>query len=276
MSTAQAGSGERLTRTALLAAMAAFAVLPLLSMLTAALAPQGTRPPGLAWPHDPQWHNFIDAWNTANLAALFGSSTLIVVGVVPAAVAFSALAGYSLAQLRPVAGRPVAALFLLGLTLPFEALITPLYYDIQRLGLSGSRLAVVLPLIGLLMPFGIFWMRAHFLLAEAALTEAARVDGAGTWQIFRVIHLPLARPALSALTILFFLATWNQYLLPLVLVDDPAKRTVAGGLGAFQGQYGTNTALLCAGSLIIIVPSLVVYVVFQRSFVTALLHGAVK
>ncbi|HWB38059.1 MAG TPA: carbohydrate ABC transporter permease [Rugosimonospora sp.] len=276
MSAARASRGEQLTRTTLLAAMMAFAILPLLSMFTAALAPRGSQPPGLAWPQHPRWQNFVDAWHTANLTALFGSSTLIVLGVVPAAVAFSALAGYSLAQLRPIGGRPLTALFLLGLTLPFEALITPLYYDLQQFGLLGSRLAVVLPLIGLLMPFGIFWMRAHFRQAEAALTEAARVDGAGTWQVFRSIHLPLARPALSALAILFFLATWNQYLLPLVLVDDPAKRTVAGGLGAFQGQYGTDTALLCAGSLTIIVPSLVVYLIFQRSFVKALLQGAVK
>jgi raffinose/stachyose/melibiose transport system permease protein len=276
MTTATSSRGERVTRTAILAAMMVFAVLPLLSMFTAALAPQGSNPPGLSWPRNPQWHNFVDAWNVASLAALFRSSTLIVVGVVPAAVVFAALAGYSLAQLRPIAGRLISVLFLLGLTLPFEALITPLYYDIQRLGLLGSRLAVILPLIGLLMPFGIFWMRAHFVETEAALSEAARVDGANPWQVFRAIHLPLARPAVSALTILFFLATWNQYLLPLVLIDNPTKRTVAGGLGAFQGQYGTNTALLSAGSLIIIVPSLVIYVVFQRSFVKALLQGAVK
>ena len=276
MTALPAGRGEQLTRTALLATMMAFAVIPLLSMFTGALAPQGTTSPGLTWPRHPRWHNFLDAWNAANLAALFRSSTLIVIGVVPAAVALATLAGYSLAQLHPPAHRTINALFLLGLTLPFEALITPLYYDIQRVGLLGSRLAVVLPLIGLLMPFGIFWMRAHFRDVEATLTEAARVDGANTWQIFRAIHLPLARPAISALTILFFLATWNQYLLPLVLIDDPTKRTVAGGLGAFQGQYGTNTALLCAGSLIIIAPSLAVYVTFQRSFVKALLQGALK
>jgi raffinose/stachyose/melibiose transport system permease protein len=76
--------------------------------------------------------------------------------------------------------------------------------------------------------------------------------------------------------VLFFLATWNQYLLPLVLVDDPSKRTVAGGLGAFQGQYGTDIVLLCAGSLLIILPSLLIFVIFQRNFVKALLQGAVK
>jgi raffinose/stachyose/melibiose transport system permease protein len=173
-------------------------------------------------------------------------------------------------------GKIIYGVLLAGLTIPYEALITPLYYDIQSLGLLGSRLAVVLPLIGLLMPFGVFWMRAHFVNAETALTEAGQLDGGSTWQIFRRIHLPLAKPAISALTILFFLATWNQYLLPLVLIDDPAKRTVAGGLGAFQGQYGTNTALLCAGSLLIIAPSLLVFLVFQRNFVKALLQGAIR
>jgi len=134
----------------------------------------------------------------------------------------------------------------------------------------------VLPLVGLLMPFGVFWMRAHFRNAEGALTEAAMLDGASNWQTFWRVHLPLAAPAWSALAVPFFLATWNQYLLPLVLVDDPTRRTVAGGLGAFQGQYGTNIVLLCAGSLLIIAPSLVLFLVFQRSFVKALLQGAVK
>lgn len=276
MSATTTSAAGRLTRAGLLGGMMIFAVVPLLSMLSAALAPQGISPPGLSWPRHPQWHNFVDAWNVANMAALFRSSALIVLGVVPVSVAVVSAAGYSLAQLRPPGARMLAGLFLLGLTLPFEALITPLYYDIQAIGLLGSRLAVILPLIGLLVPFGVFWMRAHFTDVEIALTEAARLDGASNWQIFRRVNLPLARPAVAALAILFFLATWNQYLLPLVLVDDPTKRTVAGALGAFQGQYGTNTALLCAGSLIIIAPSLAIFLVFQRSFVRALLAGAFK
>lgn len=267
---------QRLTRTGVLLALMLFAIVPLLSMLTTALAPPGSTPQGLSWPSDPHWHNFVDAWSAANFFALFRSSTLIVLGVVPATVAMATAAGYALAQLKVPFGKAIYALLLVGLTLPVEALITPLYYDLRSMGLLGTRLAVVLPLIGLLMPFGVFWMRAHFLGAEAALTEAAEVDGAGPWQTFSRIHLPLATSAWSALSVLFFLATWNQYLLPLVLIDDPSKRTVAGGLGAFQGQYGTDIVLLCAGSLLIILPSLLIFVIFQRNFVKALLQGAVK
>jgi raffinose/stachyose/melibiose transport system permease protein len=267
---------ERITRAGLLAAMMLFAVIPLLSMFSAALAPQGSTPPGLSWPAHPHWSNFAAAWSAANLLMLFRSSILIVLGVVPAAVAMATMAGYALAQLRVPAGKVIFGLLLAGLTIPYEGLITPLYYDMRSLGLLGSRLAVVLPLIGLFMPFGVFWMRAHFLNVEIALSEAGQLDGGTTWQIFRRIHLPLARPAIAALTILLFLATWNQYLLPLVLIGNPANRTVAGGLGAFQGQYGTNTALLCAGSLLIIAPSLLVFLIFQRNFVKALLQGAIR
>jgi raffinose/stachyose/melibiose transport system permease protein len=268
--------GDRVSRVFLLVLLMLFAIIPLLSMFTAALAPQGSNPPGLSWPAHPQWDNFAAAWNIANLFALFRSSVLLVLGVVPAAVAMATAAGYGLAQLHVPGRKLIYGLLLAGLTIPYKALITPPYYDIKSLGLLGSRFAVVLPLAGLLMPFGVFWMRAHFVNAETALTEAGQLDGCTTWQIFRRIHLPLAKPAISALTILFFLATWNQYLLPLVLINDPAKRTVAVGLSAFQGQYGTNTALLCAGSLLIIAPSLVVFLVFQRSFVKALLQGAIR
>jgi raffinose/stachyose/melibiose transport system permease protein len=259
-----------------LIALAVFGVVPLLSLFTTALSPQGSLPAGLTWPTNPQWQNFADAWTAANFLALLGSSCLIVLGVVPIALAMVTLAGYALAQFRVPGGKIIYGLFLLGLTLPFESLITPLYFDIRDLGLLGSRLAVIIPEIALLLPFGVFWMRSQFLNTEPALTEAARVDGANRWQTFTRIHLPLATPAWSALAILYFLATWNQYLLPLVLIDDPTKRTMAGGLGAFQGQYGDNIQLLCAGSLIIIAPSLLVFLIFQRSFVRALLTGAVK
>jgi raffinose/stachyose/melibiose transport system permease protein len=268
--------GERISRAVILVALALFGVVPLVSLLTTALTPQGSLPQGLVWPSNPQWQNFADAWTAANFLRLLESSCLIVLGVVPIALALATLAGYALAQFRVPGGRVIYVAFLIGLTLPAESLITPLYYDLQSMGLLGSRLAVVIPEIALLMPFGVFWMRAHFSNSELALTEAARIDGANRWQTFARIHLPLATPAWSALAILYFLATWNQYLLPLVLISDPSNRTMAGGLGAFQGQYGDNIQLLCAGSLIIIAPSLIVFLVFQRSFVRALLDGAVK
>jgi raffinose/stachyose/melibiose transport system permease protein len=251
-------------------------LLPLLSMMSAALQPQGSIPLGLQWPSDPHWENFVDAFRIARIGDLLRSSALIVLGVVPVSLLLATLAGYALGRLHIPGSRIVVVVLLLGLTIPFESIITPIYYQVQGMGLLNTPWAIILPLIGLYMPFGVIWMRAHFLSMPPELSEAARVDGASTWQELRRIQLPLAAPSLSALAILLFLWTWNQYLLPIVLVDDPLQRTMAGALGAFQGQYGTDIVLLCAGTLLIIAPTIVVFLIFQRQFIRALLQGAVK
>jgi len=251
-------------------------LIPLVNMLSAALQPADTNPTGLSFPTDPQWINFVTAFNTGNVWRLMGSSLFIVIFVVPVSLLFATLAGYALGNLRMRGGRFVFLFLILGLTIPFEALIIPLYYEIQALGILNTQWAVIFPLIGLYMPFSVVWMRAHFLGVPQELSEAARVDGATTLQEFRRIQLPLARPALSALAILLFLWTWNQFLLPVVLISDPLNRTVAGALTFFQGQYYSSIPLLNAGALIIIVPTILVFVVFQRQFIAALLQGAVK
>lgn len=251
-------------------------VLPLLSMLSAALQPADRIPTGLVWPTTPHWENFVTAFTVGHIWILLGSSLLIVVGVVPLSLLFATLAGYALGNLRVRGGRIVLVAMVLGLTIPFEAIVIPLYYQITSYGLLNTQWAIILPLVGLYMPFGVFWMRAHFLGVPRELSEAARVDGAGVLQEFWRIQMPLARPALSALGILLFLWTWNQFLLPLVLVDDPDKRTMAGALGAFQGQYIDALPLLFAAALIVMLPTILVYVIFQRQFIRALLQGAVK
>jgi raffinose/stachyose/melibiose transport system permease protein len=272
----QGAIGQRYSRGGILVVFMALTILPLLSMLSTALQPQGSAPDGIGIPRNPQWHNFIAAWNAADFLPLVRSSTLIVLGVVPAAVVFSTFAGYGLARFRIPGARFFYPLFLLGLTLPAVSLVTPLYYELNSMGLIDSRWALILPLVGLDMSFGVYWMRTHFLGSPPELVEAAQVDGAGTWQSFWKIQVPLAIPAISSLSILFFIWTWNQFLLALVLDPNPSQSTMAGALGAFEGQYNTNIVLLCAGSLILIAPSLIVFLIFQRSFARALLQGAVK
>jgi raffinose/stachyose/melibiose transport system permease protein len=251
-------------------------LLPLLSMLSAALQPAGVIPIGFTWPSHPQWSNFVTAFQQGNVWVLLGSSLLIVVGVVPICLIIATMAGFALGNLRIKGGRFAFLFLVFGLTIPFESIVIPLYYQITSYGLINTQWAIILPLIGLYMPFSVVWMRAHFIGVPQELSEAARVDGAGTWQELRRIQLPLATPALSALGILLFLWTWNQFLLPLVLVDDPNKRTVAGALGTFQGQYINDLPLLFAAALIVMLPTIIVYIIFQRQFIKALLQGAVK
>ena len=261
---------------ALIGLLMAITLLPFLSMLSAALAPAGSYPNGLQWPADPQWGNFVRAFEVAKMDQLLFSSGLIVLGVVPIAVLLATMAGYGLAKLTSDKYKWLYLAFVFGLTLPFEAVITPLYYEVRAMGLLNTRFAIILPLIGLYMPFGVYWMRAHFLNVPQDLSEAAQIDGATRWTEFWHVQVPLARPAIMSLTILLFLWNWNQFLLPVVLVQDPMQRTMAGALGAFQGQWGTDIPLLCAGSLLILTPTVVIFLIFQRQFVAALMQGAVK
>ncbi|WP_019135072.1 carbohydrate ABC transporter permease [Cellulomonas massiliensis] len=267
---------ERWTGRVLLTVLMLVTVMPFVSLFVTALHEPGTYPAGLAWPETLHWSNFVTAFQSAQMGKLLVSSVLIELGVVPVALLIGTLAGFALGHLRPPGGRWVFIAFLLGLTLPYEGIIVPLYFQIREMGLLNTRWAIILPLIALYMPFAVFWMRAHFITMPDDVSEAARIDGASTWQLFWRIHLPLSMPALSSLGILMFLWTWNQFLLAVVLVDDPTQRTMAGALGAFQGQWGTDIPLLCAGSLLILTPTLVIFLLFQRRFVTALLQGSVK
>jgi len=262
-------------RVLLLVLMAA-TVIPFISLFTTALHPSGATPLGIAWPEEPRWDNFAKAFNQASMGTLLVSSATIVLGTVPIALAISTMAGFAIGHLRIPGYRLLLLLFIFGLTLPFEAVITPIYYIVRSLGILNTRFAIIVPLIGLYMPFAVFWMRAHFVNMPRELSEAARVDGAGLWTLFWRVHVPLAKPAIVSLGILMSVWTWNQFILALILVDDPKQRTVAGALGAFQGQWGTDIPLLSAGSILILLPSLIVFVIFQRQVITALLQGSVK
>jgi raffinose/stachyose/melibiose transport system permease protein len=261
---------------ALLVALMAITILPFVSIFTAALHPSGSVPAGLSWPADPQWGNFVDAFQVANMSALLASSLFIVLAVVPISLVISTMAGFGIGLLRVPGAGLLLLLFVFGLTLPFEGIITPLYFLARQIGILNTRLAIVLPLIGLFMPFAVFWMRAHFVNMPTEISEAARVDGATTWDLFWRIHVPLARAPIASLGILMSVWAWNQFLLALVLVEDPTQRTMAGALGAFQGHYATDIPLLCAGTILILLPTLILFIVFQRQVIAALLQGSVK
>ena len=253
-----------------------FTILPILSMFSASLEPADSTPLGLSWPSDPQWGNYATAFSGGNVYTLMKSSLFIVALVLPTTILFATLAGYAIGKMKIRGNSVLFFFFLLGLTIPFESLIVPLYYQVDRVGLLNSQLAIVFPLIALFMPFSIFWMRAHFLRIPSEISEAARVDGASEFQEFRRIHFPLAIPSISALAVIIFIWTWNQFILGVVLIDDPLKRTVAGSLTFFQGQYWISIPLISASALIIITPSLILFLIFQRKFISSLLQGALK
>ena len=270
------GLRERVPGMLMLVITKLFCIFPLVSMLSAALQPQGSVPSGLSWPSDPQWHNFADAWKVANITPLLVSSLILVVGVVPIVALCATMAGYALGQLKIPGGGIFFVLLLFGLTLPQEATVVPLYYQMRDYGLLNSRFGLILALAGVFMPFAVFWMRAHFLSVPKELNESSAIDGATRWQQFRYVQVPLAVPAIASMCLLLFLWTWNNFLQAIVLIDEPSHRTMAGALLNFVGQYSTDVVLLNAGSLLIMAPTIVVFLIFQRQFSKAMLAGAVK
>ncbi|WP_128376421.1 carbohydrate ABC transporter permease [Streptomyces cavernae] len=267
---------ERWSGYALLTVMAIAVVMPFLSVFLASLQPAGTPVVGLTWPERWSWDNYERAWSVAGFSDLIRHSITIALGVVPASLVLATLAGYALGTARLPGGNAVAAFFVAGLTIPVELIVVPLYFDLRGLGLTNSYLGVILVEIALFMPFSVFWMRTHFQSTPASLVEAARIDGASSATILLRILLPLARPSLMTLGLLVFMWSWNQFLLVLVLIQDTTKHTAPAGLGFFVGQNSTDIPTLAAGTIIVMLPILILFVVFQRSFVAGLLQGAMK
>jgi raffinose/stachyose/melibiose transport system permease protein len=224
------------------------------------------------------WHfeNFALAWNQGHFGTFFFNSVIVVVPVVLIALVLSTLAGFGFARWRFRGSNVLFFLFLLGLMVPFEAVIIPLYYFMKSIGLLNTYWALILPQIGQSVAFGIFWMRAYFLTAEPELMDAAAVDGANPLQALRLVMLPLAGPALLTLGVLFFTWTWNEFLLALVLVQDPAVETMPVGLGFFVGEHSADQTLLAAAASIVSAPIIIIFIFFQRTFIRGMVSGAVK
>ena len=268
---------ERTGNYVILVAFAIFALTPILTVLGAALGPDdaagGVTTGGVLGLHP---GNFAQAWDIGHFGSYLRTSLLVSTTVVVVSLVLSILSGYALGTMRFRGATVVFYLFLLGIMMPSEAVLVPLYYDLRALGLTDTLWAVVLPQVAQSVAFGTFWMRAYFRSSSRALVEAARLDGASTWRILWQVLVPLARPAVVTLTVLLFMWTWNEFLIPLVMVTSESLRTAPLGLAFFQGQYTQGFTLLAAGACIVATPVVLLYVFLQRHFIAGMLEGAVR
>ncbi len=252
------------------------AVYPLVGVLLASLYPPGpgSAPSGFALPPSFAWHNYVEAWDQGKFASSFTTSVIVAAVMVPASVGLSILGGYAFATMRFRGSRAIFYLFILGLIIPTEATIVPLYYNVRDLGLLDTYWALILLETSGELAFGIFWMRAAFISAPRSLLEAARIDGASSWRTLWRILVPFAWPAILTLTVLTFADSWNEFFLALVFTVN--HMTAPAGLASFSGRFTTNVPLVSAGAVIVAVPILIVFIVFQRQFIRGVLTGAVK
>ena len=220
--------------------------------------------------------NFAKAWDVGHFGSYLRTSLLVSTTVVVISLLLSILAGYALGTMRFRGATVVFYLFLLGIMMPSEAVLVPLYYDLRTLGLTDTLWAVVLPQVAQSVAFGTFWMRAFFRSVPPSLVEAARIDGASSWFTLWRVLLPLAKPAVLTMVVLLFMWTWNEFLLALVMVTEEGLRTAPLGLSFFIGRNQADLTLLAAGAVIVALPVVVLYVFLQRHFIRGMVSGAVK
>lgn len=262
-------------RQLLLIAGAIVVLVPFLWMVTTSLKP--ARKVHLA-PHiipaDFIWSNFEKAWQADDFARFYLNSVVMTVGIVAGQLLFSSLAGYAFARLR-FPGRNVLFFFvLITMMVPVYVTLIPSYLLVRDLGWLDSYLGLIVP--RLVSAFGIFLMRQHFLSIPRDYEEAALLDGASRIRIWWNIMVPLSGAATATLAIFAFLFAWNDFLWPLVMVTDPAMRTVQLGLANFTGRYGTQWTLLMAGTVTATLPAIVVFAIGQRWFVRGAAMTGVK
>ena len=230
----------------------------------------------LGLPTELNWSNFAEAWVVGHFGPYISNSVLITLPVVAGVVFLSALGGYGLSRFGFRGNRVVFYTFLLGLMVPFQAIMIPLYFNLRDLHLLSTYWAMIIPSIALGLPFGIFLMRAFFQGISRELADAALVDGCNEFGVFWRVMLPLAGPAASTLAVFQFMWTWNAFLMPLLYLQRESLRPMALGLMFFSGRYGADYNLLFAGITIATLPVVLTYLLLQRRIAQGLTVGALK
>jgi len=223
-----------------------------------------TYPP--TWIPDPVvWQNYADTWRAIPFGRFYLNSLFVAVSVTVIQILTASLGAFAFARLRFWGREPLFLAYLVTLMIPFQVTMIPNFIIVRYLGWYDTFLALILPTA--FSAFAVFLLRQYFLGLPMDLDEAARMDGAGSFRIWWQIIMPLSGPVLAALTIFVFLGSWNDFLWPLVITASTEMRTIPVGLAAFQGQFKTDWNLLMAGSVIALLPVLLVYIFAQKRFV---------
>ncbi|RYV51177.1 carbohydrate ABC transporter permease [Pengzhenrongella frigida] len=222
------------------------------------------------------WANYADAIDTGNLWETGANSLLIALVKVPLGLLLASGAAFALARLRFRHHKVVLGLFVVGSMVPIQVALGPLFNTMLRLDLLDSRAGLILPYLAFGIPYQVFMLYGFFKAIPDELDESARIDGASTFRVFWQICLPLARPALAALFILDFVATWNEYAMATTLLQSQSNWTIPLAVQSFSSQHATDYGSLNAFIIMSAVPVLIVYLMFQRYFVQGAFAGAVK
>jgi multiple sugar transport system permease protein len=267
--------GKVMINAALVVA-AALALLPLLWMLSVSFMQPGAAsnlPPPLL-PSRPTLTNYRQLFAYAGMGRYLFNSFAVATGVTLISLIFNLMAGYAFAKLR-FSGRDRLFQVLIGaLVIPSQVAMLPLFLMLKWMGLVNTYAGVMVPMLASV--FGIFLVRQYALTVPDELLEAARIDGAGELRIFGQIVLPLLKPIVVTLAIFTFLASWNDFLWPLIVLTGQEHYTLPIALASLSREHAQDTELMMAGSVATILPVLVLFLAMQRYYIQGMLLGSVK
>lgn len=270
---------RRVTTVALylfLIASVLITLMPFIWMVSTSFKPEGdvfTKTPEMI-PKNPTTIHYTDLVKKVNFVGHFMNSILVTIGVTVFSLIVNAMAAYAFAKLQFPKKERLFALLLITMMVPMQVTMIPGFLILKYLGLLNSYAGLIIPAGASV--YGIFLLRQFMLNIPNSLLEAARIDGCGEWTIFWRIILPLCRPVIATLTIFTFMGAWNDFLFPLIILLDEAKYTLPVALATLNGQYNTEWGLLMAGSVIVVVPVVIVFLLVQKQYIKGIMVGSVK
>ena len=230
----------------------------------------------LALPKVFSFENFRTLFATGNVATPFKNSVIVSLASVFFTLLFASLASYAISRMFTITGKVLFFLFSLGLAIPGQVNIVPIYTLFVKLHLTNSLFGLVLVNIALNLPLSIFILTAFLKDLPKEMFEVASIDGATHWRVYRSIALPLCRPAVGATAIFLFVICWNDLLYPLMLINEQSKKTLPLTLIDFRGEFATSYSMLFTAIMVASIPMVIMYLLMQKQFQSGLTAGAVK
>ncbi len=255
---------------------AVLTLVPLLWMVSASLMPSGdanTFPPRLL-PRLVTFEHYADLFTRLSLARAFANSLVVAVSATLLSLIINGMAGYAFAKLRFQGREQVFRGLLSAIVIPAQVGMLPLFLLLKTLGLVNTMVGVVVPFMAGV--FGIFMIRQYALSIPDDLLDAARVDGAGELRIFLTIVVPVLQPILVTLAVFTFLSAWNDFMWPLIILTDDAKYTLPVALASLSGEHVQDTELMMAGSVLTVLPVVILFISLQRAYIRGVMMGSVK
>lgn len=227
------------------------------------------------WIPDPvEWGNYPKAFSAFPFTRYFLNTSIVTVCRVLGTLLTASMGAYAFARLGFPGRDAIFLLYLATLMVPFHVVMIPLFVIMKKFGWLDSYAALIVP--GIFTAFGTFLLRQSFLTVPESLEEAAFIDGATPWQIYIQIILPISKPALATLSVLTFIGSWNDFLWPLIVLNRSEMLTLTLGLVSFQGFYFTEWNLLMAGAVIVLTPTVIIYLLAQRYIVEGIAMTGLK